>query len=152
MQGLGMIGIDFADQLVQGEIDESKMGAVYKASAALGKRMKVPVWLLAQYNRIYTGGLPRPRHVRYTSLSEALSWMILMLYMPAMSFNDEKSNKCFPIIMMRLLLCWKCGVASTKHGDLVQSNELGRRADGSTRKPDGSLSKMEMTTRTIRNI
>ena len=46
--------------------------------------------LLAQYSRTYQGGLPRPNMIRYTSLAEALGWMLICLWNPHNSFYDDK--------------------------------------------------------------
>ena len=145
IQDLGEVGIDFADQLVSGEIDESKMGVVYKGSASLAKRLKIPVWLLGQYNRQYAGGLPRPRHVRYTSLSEALSWLILMIYNPGASFNEEKTNKVLPIVAGKgYLLEWKSrgGFRTHKGPGAIQMSWAGERGWVGKNTKWFSLSKM----------
>lgn len=79
---LAMIGIDFADLLVEGEQSESVMGSIYRASAVLAKQTRVPVVLLCQLSRNYTGGTPRVNHIRYSGMAEAMSSLIFLLHNP----------------------------------------------------------------------
>jgi len=98
-ENLGLVIIDFADYLIRGEVTDSSMGEVYLALAIGAKQLNCPIVLLAQYSRKYEGGIPRPYHVRYTSLAEILGWMLICLYNPGTSFYkaDKDSGKVIPI-------------------------------------------------------
>lgn len=96
-EDIGLILIDFADQMVEGEQSESIMGVIYKQMASLAKRSGVPVLLIAQLNReTYIGGIPKINHIRYSGLAEAAAAMILLVYNPHNIFVDGKSNEILP--------------------------------------------------------
>lgn len=105
---LGLVVIDFADYLVRGEITESSMGMIYRSLSIGSKLLNCPIILLAQYNRNYGGGIPRPYHIRYTSLAEILAWMIILLYNPENDFYEEKDKEVLPILEnTAYMLVWK---------------------------------------------
>ena len=83
---LAMIGIDFADLLVQGEQNESIMGEIYRSMSQLAKKTGVPVVLLSQLNRTtyesVGGGIPRINHLRYSGLAEAMAALIILIFNP----------------------------------------------------------------------
>jgi len=82
IDNLGLMIIDFADLMIKGDTTESAMAHIYRTLAIGAKQLRIPIILLAQLNRQYQGGIPRVRHIRYTSMAEALAWMIIMLYNP----------------------------------------------------------------------
>lgn len=94
---VGLIIIDFADLLVQGEVTEPKMSALYRTLANGAKSLKTSICLLAQLSGSYTGGLPRPHHIRYTRLSEALVVLNLMLYVGWRGWYETKETDILPI-------------------------------------------------------
>jgi len=92
-----LIGIDFADLLVEGEEKTAKASAIYRAFALMAKKLGRPVVLLSQLNRqVYEGGVPRIHHIRFTGLAEALASLVLLVYNPsrvwAVSGVGIKSN------------------------------------------------------------
>lgn len=89
---VGLVCVDFADLMIQDENNESEMAKIYRVLANLAKSMQIPVILLGQFSKEYHGGVPLPRYLRYTSLAEALSWMVLMLYDPARDFQRTKDT------------------------------------------------------------
>ena len=93
---LGFVGVDFADLMIQDENNESEMAKIYRTLANLGKSLGIPVMLLGQFNRSYVGGVPLPRHIRYTSMAEALSWMLLILYSPQKDFGNKNDAITLP--------------------------------------------------------
>ena len=86
VSNIGLVGIDFADLLIRGTVDSAQMEEVYRVCQNLAIDMRIPVVLLAQVSRNYTGGLVRPFHARWTAMAEALSWMLLTLYSPARDY------------------------------------------------------------------
>lgn len=104
---LGLIVIDFADLMVRGEMSEPEMAKIYLTCYSLAKRLQLPLILISQLNRNYTGGIPRPTNLRYTSLAEALSWGIWMPYNPLTSFNNTGDTVLTPIPGKAYLICWK---------------------------------------------
>jgi hypothetical protein len=115
---LGMIIVDFADLMITGETTESSMAQIYRDLMKGAKSLHVPVVLLAQLNRVYQGGIPRPKDVRYTGLAEALSWMILMLYNPTTDFYAEADGEILPAIENSAYICaWKVRGGFRKHLD-----------------------------------
>lgn len=104
---LGLVVVDFADQLVMGEMTESVMSEIYKTLAVLAKRLHIPVVLLAAMSRNYTGGVPRPAMIRYTSMAEYLSWMILALYAPDRDFAKDKDRTLPTVSGKAYICCWK---------------------------------------------
>jgi hypothetical protein len=93
IENLGLVCIDFADLLIKGETTESAMAHVYRTFMLGAKQLGCPVVLLAQLSRKYTGGIPRPNDIRWTSLAEALGWLIMMLYNPAIDWFSEEDMK-----------------------------------------------------------
>lgn len=113
---LGMIVIDFADLMITGETTESSMAQIYRDLMKGSKSLHVPIILLAQLSRNYQGGLPRPKDIRYTSLAEALSWMILMLYNPTTDFYAEADSEILPAVENAAYICaWKVRGGFRKH-------------------------------------
>lgn len=113
----GMIVIDFADLLIKDVSSEPEMGNIYKTCAVLAKRLLCPVFLLSQLNRQYMGGIPRPNHIRWTGLAEAMGWNIFMLYNPSTSFHGADEDSKLPCIEgMGYILHWKCRGGFRKHG------------------------------------
>ena len=118
IENLGLMIIDFADYMVRGEISESSMGEIYRTLAIGSKQLRCPIVLLSQLNRNYSGGIPRPFHIRYTSLAEILGWMILMLYNPTNDFYDEKDAAVLPVTEnAAYIIAWKVRGGFKKHPD-----------------------------------
>ena len=112
IDNLGLMVTDFADLLIWGETTESSMSQIYRTYAQTAKQLQVPNILLCQLNRQYKGGVPRPFHIRWTGLAEALAWMILMVYNPNMDyFKDEDKIIDDGDLIVRdntaYLCCWK---------------------------------------------
>ena len=114
---LGLIGVDFADlMVVEEENSEAVMANIYRIMARMAKSMGLPVYLLSQLSRAYQGGLPRPNHLRYTSLAEALAWQILMLYNPNTDWSDQAADLPIPIEKgYGYILAWACRGGFGKH-------------------------------------
>ena len=115
---LGLLIIDFADLMIKGDTNESAMAHIYRTLALGAKQLRIPIILLSQLNRKYQGGLPRPEHIRYTGMAEALAWMILMLYNPSNDFYEEDANasEMLPIIEDRAyIIAWKVRGGFRKH-------------------------------------
>jgi hypothetical protein len=105
-ENIGLVGIDFVDFMVQDVMDEQKMTHCYLTCATLAKQLSIPVILLSQLNGYYQGGLPRPIHLRFTRMAEALSWAVLMLYNPAQDYF-EKRDAGLPITLGKAyILAW----------------------------------------------
>jgi len=118
IDNLGIMIIDFADYMVRGEITESSMGEIYRTLAIAAKMFECPIILLNQLNRSYVGGIPRPTAIRYTSLAEILSWMILMLYNPSKDFYEAKDDEILPIRDgASYILAWKVRGGFRLHPD-----------------------------------
>lgn len=92
VEHLGMVVIDFADLMITGEASESKYAAMYTTLMLAAKKLGVPIILLAQFNRQYDGGIPRPNYIRYTGLAEALSWMLITLWNPEISYHADNED------------------------------------------------------------
>lgn len=90
IENLGLVCIDFADLLIKGDTTESAMAHIYRTFMLGAKTLGCPVVLLSQLNRGYSGGIPRPKDIRYTGLAEALGWLILMLYNPSTDWFAEE--------------------------------------------------------------
>lgn len=90
---LYMVGIDFADLIVEGEQSEQVMGDIYKSLAVLAKRIRKPVVLLSQLSRRYEGGVPMVTHLRYSGMAEATASMVLLLYNPDSIWANMGSSK-----------------------------------------------------------
>ncbi len=88
---LGFIGIDFSDLLIMDDNSESEMSKIYKTMHRLAKRLEIPVEMLSQLSR-FVGGIPRPNHLRWTGLAEALGWEILMVYNPNTDFRTTEDD------------------------------------------------------------
>lgn len=89
-ENLCVIGIDYADMLVEGEQSEALMGVIYRNLSMLAKKTGVPVLLISQLNRqVYIGGIPRVNHLRYSSMAEATARLILLPYNPTAIWSDS---------------------------------------------------------------
>lgn len=94
-----MIGIDFADLMIEGEESEPVMGMIYRMMANLAKKTRTPVVLLSQLNRAaYTGGIPRIHHLRWSGLAEALSSLILLVYNPTTIWASVAEDKALAAV------------------------------------------------------
>ncbi len=93
-----MVGIDFADLMIEGVEDEQSVAIVYRVCARLAKRngSSAPVVLLSQLNRNYTGGIPRINHLRYSSLAEAMASLIILVYNPNQIFATQGRDDRLP--------------------------------------------------------
>lgn len=114
---VSMIGIDFADLLITGEVDPSKMEEIYRVLSKLATRLSVPIVLLAQTNDAWKGGVPRPSHIRWSRMAEALSFMLLAVYNPAKDYKaeDSKANMGLEHITGKAyVVCWLCR-SKTEH-------------------------------------
>lgn len=118
--GKGMVIADFADYMVQGEVTEAKMAEIYMTLSVGAKRLKIPIFLVAQLNR-QGGALPKPNDIRYTGMAENLSYMIWMLYNPATSWKntpDDKSAEALPILdKVAYIVVWKVRGGFRQHLD-----------------------------------
>ena len=92
VENLGIVAVDFADLLISGETTESAMAHIYRTYMLGAKSLRCPILVLCQLNRSYVGGIPRPMHIRWTSLAEALAWGIIMLYNPATNWFPEEDD------------------------------------------------------------
>jgi len=123
IEDLGMLIVDFADLMVRGESSESTVGEIYRSLHNAAKRLGCPIVLLAQYSYKYQGGLPRPFHIRYTSLAQILGWMIICLWNPHIGPNFEEDKKALSILPLRntkdvteaAALVWKVRGGYRKH-------------------------------------
>lgn len=86
VESLGLVIVDYADYLVKGEMNESAMSQIYKTLALGSKALHCPVILIAHTSR--KPGLPKPDHLRWSSMAEATAWMVLMLYDPKTNFDE----------------------------------------------------------------
>ena len=114
-EDLGIIGVDFADLLIGGMVDPAKMEEVYRVLALLANQLRVPVVLLAQLSGGYRGGIPRPHHLRWTRMAEALSWTLWTLYAPARDYfaEEKEKDKLLPVVPGKsYLAAWFCRSAT----------------------------------------
>lgn len=120
IDNLGLLITDFADLMIRGETSESAMAHIYRTYMIGAKELRCTNVLLSQLNRNYKGGLPRPFHLRYTSLAEALAWEILMLYNPNIDYfeEDDDANDALPIVDDHAyIIAWKMRGGFVKHLD-----------------------------------
>jgi len=97
LHDLHFIGVDFADLMVSGDEDDAKVGKIYRTMAKLAKATKVPVFLLAQLNREYVGGIPRITNLRYSGLAEAMGALIFLLYNPRQIWAKMGTDERLPL-------------------------------------------------------
>lgn len=97
LEDIYLIGIDFADLLLDEAEEESSVAHVYRTLAKLAKRTGVPVILLSQLNREYVGGIPRIHHIRYSGLAEAMGALILLLYNPGQTWSKLGTDERLPL-------------------------------------------------------
>lgn len=95
---LGLVILDFADLMVDGEIAEAQMSSLYRTLATGAKKLNACFVLLSQLSRSYSGGIPRPNHVRYTGLAEALVVLNYMLYVPWNDYFELKDQDTLPVM------------------------------------------------------
>lgn len=109
IENRGLMCIDFIDLLVQDESNESAYSHIYKQYMLGAKSLRIPIIVLVQLSYKYVGGIPRPFHIRYTSLAYALAWMLLMLYNPNDAGYKEANEEEFLPTMkdMAYIVAWK---------------------------------------------
>jgi len=97
-EGVYHIFVDFSDMLIEGQEDEQSMAYVYRRCASLAKEnsMGAPVFLLAQLNRNYTGGVPKINHLRYSGMAEATAALILLIYNPNQIYATTVRDPTLP--------------------------------------------------------
>lgn len=85
---VGMIGVDFAELLLEGDSQQTEqtMSYIYRSLAWLAKRLGVPVILLSQLNRS-DQDVPNLNRLRYTGMAEALAALVLFLYNPTAVYD-----------------------------------------------------------------
>jgi len=113
VQNLGLLVVDFADLMIRGETTESATAHIYRTLAQGAKSLRIPIILIAQLNRTKRD-IPRPYHIRYSSMAEIVSSLIVMLHNPTHGFretwdNIDKNNplhKQIPGLGWHLV--WKC--------------------------------------------
>ena len=86
---ISMIGIDFADKMVQGDQSEAVMGYIYNTLSTLAKRTGVKVVLISQLSRNYAGRYPVVTDLRYSGMAEANAGLILLIYNPDQLLTDN---------------------------------------------------------------
>lgn len=119
IENLGLLIVDFADLMSDKEVTEQIMTMIYRTLAQGAKKLRCSVLLLAQLSGGYQGGIPRPHHVRYSRLTEALASLHLMLHNPTTNFyeNYNDKSKDLPVIDGRgYIVCW-LSRWGTPHGD-----------------------------------
>jgi len=118
VENIGLVIVDFADLMIRGDSSESAMAHIYRTLALGSKSLGCPVMLLAQLVK-YEQGIPKPKHLRYTKMAEALSWMILMLYNPSTDWSsaeDEKEKDLLPVYKQSsYIIAWKIRGGFRKH-------------------------------------
>lgn len=110
VSNLGIIAIDFADLMIRGEVSEAQMAHIYTTAQIGAKDLHVPLILLSQLNRTYTGGIPRPVHIRYTSMAEATAWMLTMLWNPSDDYFEKQDEATSPLPIkpnLAYIIAWK---------------------------------------------
>jgi hypothetical protein len=113
---IGLIGVDFADlMVVDEENSEAVFANIYRIMARLAKSLSIPVILLSQLSGAYQGGLPKPNHLRYTRLAEALAWQILMLYNPNTDWSQITDVDLPLDAGYGYILGWACRGGFGKH-------------------------------------
>jgi len=120
VDNLGLMITDFADLMIRGENSESAMAHIYRTYMLGAKQLYVPNILLSQLSRAYKGGIPRPNHIRYTSLAEALSWMLIMLYNPSIDYfaEEDEATDALPILdNVGYMIGWKVRGGFRQHLD-----------------------------------
>jgi hypothetical protein len=97
---IGIVIIDYAEKLIEGETTESKMAEVFKELSFAAKQLKIPIVLLVSFNRSNAGGLPRPNQTRYSGMSEYEVVACLALYNPCNDYfaGDKEAKKTLPIV------------------------------------------------------
>lgn len=127
-QNIGFMGVDFADLMLKNEASEGEMGNIYITLSITAKILGIPVMLLSQLSRSYSGGIPRPHHLRYTSMAEAVSWMIMMLYNPWTSFYSSKAENLPEEEGYSYVVAWKARGGFRLHNN--QPGAIKLRFDG----------------------
>ena len=100
IEDVGVVIIDYAEKLIEGETTESKMAEIFKELSFAAKQLKIPIILLASLNRSNAGGLPRPNQTRYSGASEYDVYACWALYNPCQDYfaTDKEAKKTLPII------------------------------------------------------
>jgi hypothetical protein len=79
---LYMIGIDYADMMVQKEQSEKVMGQIYTGCAKLAETINTPIVLIGGMSRGYVGGEPMVNHIRYSGMAEHAASVIWLIVNP----------------------------------------------------------------------
>ena len=92
--------VDFAELMLRGESgqQEQAMASIYLNMAWIAKNLNIPVFLLAQLNRDYSGGIPTIRSLRYSGMAEVLSSVVLIGYNPNQIYQGQIDQQVLPIV------------------------------------------------------
>lgn len=157
VDNIGLLGVDFADLLIQGDVDTNAMEKIYRTLAIAAKQLHIPVILLGQLSGNYQGGIPRPHHIRWTRLAEALSWLLIMLYAPSRDYfaDDMKKSGKTPELPTTpgkaYIIAWLCRGGFRVHQNpqeypgAIQLNWMGEQAWSSKKGTWFSLAKGQST-------
>lgn len=107
LENVGLVGVDFADYAIDGEINEPAMSSFYRTIARAAKNLYIPFVILSQPAGNYEGGIPRPQHTRYTRLTKGLAWMILSVWNPVNDYYSDKETMVEILEDHAYLVCWK---------------------------------------------
>ena len=101
LEKMAMVGVDYAELMIEGAEDEPRVAKVYRTMAQLAKKINTPVILLAQLNRKYMergGGEPRLGDFRWSGAAEHSAALALLIYNPSTTFSfSGKASNLFPI-------------------------------------------------------
>jgi hypothetical protein len=109
IDNLGLVVVDYIDQMVRGDSSTSAMEHIYLTLMLGAKQLHCPIIAAAQLNS-YESGLPKPTNLRWTRLAEAQAWMIVMPYDPAKDWHskDDVNGYFLPTVdNTAYLLVWK---------------------------------------------
>jgi DnaB-like helicase C terminal domain len=115
IDNLGLVIVDFADLMIHGESSESAYGNLYRTLMLGAKALHCPIALLAQLIK-YQDSIPKPAHLRYTKMAEALAWMIIMLFDKATDWSSKEDDETLPTIDgTAFMIIWKVRGGFRKH-------------------------------------
>lgn len=119
---LGLVVIDYIDLTIDGEISTSTMDQCYIALSKAAKQLHCPIIAIAQLRDFR--GIPKDSDFRFTRLSRAIAWMILMCYNPSTTYERadkdswEEKEHILPVVENKAyIVAWKVRGGFRKHQD-----------------------------------
>lgn len=129
--GVDAICVDYMDYLIHGEPSEGKFAEIYIEMNNISRNLGIPFMMLLQPNRqVYSSGVPKMYHARYSGMAENISAQFWALCKPA---DETVTNGDFTYVEDSMyIIAWKqrFGWLTAEKSKALGGNGRGRKGPG----------------------